>query len=90
MWCGLGSGWHLRLTLFSGPGTADDISRKHLGLLPAGPAGLGGGTAPGCAGGQASTARGLAEVGCPRGHQSLRGPRGGGPATSRLPCVAHL
>ena len=38
----LGRGWHLCLTLFSGPGTVEDTSRKHLGLLHAGPTGVGG------------------------------------------------
>lgn len=36
----LGHSWHLCLTLFSGPGTVDDASRKHLGLLHVGPLGL--------------------------------------------------
>lgn len=66
----LGHSWHPCLILFSGPGTVDDASRKHLGLLHAGPAGVGGDTAPGCTGGKASMARGLTEVGGPRGHQS--------------------
>lgn len=73
-------------------GTVGNVSRNHFGLLPTGPSRVTGEIALGYIGGQVSTARGLAEVGCPHGHQSHGSDHeveGQCHVVTPLPCVEH-